>query len=198
MMATINPLGERARGNVWWRTAAAFAVGCILGGLVLGGLTAAMGTVIAVVVSGSITTPVLLAAALVLFAGVVELGGWSVPTLHRQVDKAWVGRYRGWVYGGGFGVQLGAGLTTTVTTSAVYATVSLAVLLGAAGRPGWALVIGGVFGLTRAAPLLGGWTLHDPESVRLRAAQLASAAGAFRLATGSCLGALAMWAAATL
>ena len=34
--------------------------------------------------------------------------------------NSWLGRYRSWVYGLGFGVQLGAGVTTVVVSSAVY------------------------------------------------------------------------------
>lgn len=198
MMATINPLGERGRGNVFWRTGASFVAGCVVGGWVLGALGGASGFLLSPAVPGSTTAFVLLAAAFVLIAGLAELAAWGVPTVHRQVDERWVGRYRGWVYGAGFGVQLGSGLTTTVTTAAVYATVGLAFILGAAGQPEWAQLTGIVFGVARAAPVMGAWTLRDPESVRRRAARAANVTGTVRVTTGFCLTVLALSAAVGL
>jgi len=193
MMASINPLGERARGNRWRHTVAAFTAGCILGGCALGAGAGAVGLVAAAVVG----TPAAAAASgvavvIALAAGVVELAGRRVPTIRRQVDEAWLGRYRGWVYGSGFGAQLGAGLATTVTTAAVYALVAMVVLLGAAGRFTDALVVGAVFGLSRAAPVLAGRRLHDAESLRRRARRVAAGATAGRLASGASLCALAL------
>lgn len=195
MMASINPLGERARGNRWWLTAAAFTAGSLLGGWALGAVAGAAGVLLGLVTAGSASGALIVAGALTLAAGLAELAAWPVPTLRRQVDEAWLGRYRGWVYGGGFGIQLGAGLVTTVTTGAVYAMVGLAVLLGATGGPEWAQVVGAVFGLARACPVLAGATLRDARRVRLRAARSASAARASRVASGSTLCALTVWAA---
>src|SRR5262249_43179265 len=53
----------------------------------------------------------------------------------------------------GFGVQLGLGVVTIVTTATVYATWMAAVLSG--GAPAGA-AIGATFGLARALPVLGG------------------------------------------
>lgn len=195
MMASINPLGERSRGNRWWRTVVAFTAGCLLGGWALGAVSGALGVLVAAATgepTGAVV--VIVAATLTLTAGVVELAAWPLPTRHRQVDEAWLGRYRGWVYGTGFGVQLGAGLATTVTTAAVYAMVALAVLLGATGQPEWAQAAGTAFGLARAGPVLAGRAMRDPASVRRRAARAAGAATPSRLATGSSLCALAVWA----
>ncbi len=83
-------------------------------------------------------------AALLLVVGLVldlRLGGLSLPSWHRQVDEAWIGRYRGWVVGVGFGAQLGFGVVTIVTSSTTYAVVVLGLLFGnrrgpAAGRRG--------------------------------------------------------------
>ena len=52
----------------------------------------------------------------------LRLGGLRLPGPRRQVDERWLHRYRGWVYGVGFGFQLGFGLLTVVTTSTVYLT----------------------------------------------------------------------------
>ena len=35
----------------------------------------------------------------------------------RQVNEDWMARYRGWAYGAGFGLQLGLGVVTIVTTA---------------------------------------------------------------------------------
>ncbi len=193
MMASINPLGERARRNRWWHTAAAFTAGCLLGGWALGAGAGAAGLLVAEVAGvhgASVACRVVLGIALA--AGVVELAGWPVPTVHRQVDEAWLGRYRGWVYGAGFGAQLGAGLATTVTTAAVYATVAMVVLLGAVGRLAEATAVGTVFGLFRAVPVLTARRLHDPESLRRRARLMAAGAMPARLVSGASLFALAL------
>jgi hypothetical protein len=194
MMASINPLGERARGNRWGRTAGAFTAAAVLGGWALGAAAGLLGSAIAAA-TAPVDRAAVLVAALVLAAGVAELARWPVPSRRRQVDEAWLGRYRGWVYGGGFGVQLGAGLVTTVTTTAVYALAGVTVVLGAAGQPGWAHAMGALFGLARAVPVLTSARLDDPARLRRRAARLERAAGASRLATGTslcALGALAL------
>src|SRR6185503_13801778 len=91
--------------------------------------------------------------AVVAIGLVLDIGafGASLPTVHRQVNEDWLHRYRGWVYGLGFGAQLGLGLATIVTTSAVYATWAAALL---SGSPAAGAVIGATFGLLRAAVLL--------------------------------------------
>jgi hypothetical protein len=63
----------------------------------------------------------------------------------------WLHRYRGWVYGVGFGGQLGVGVWTIVATPAVYVTLAAetiapTVVAGAA--------IGAVFGFVRGATVL--------------------------------------------
>lgn len=200
MMATINPLGERARGNRWWRTAAAFTAGCVLGGWALGAIAGTAGSLAVMAAGAPARGPavaVAVAAIIALVAGVVELAGWPVPTVRRQVDDAWLARYRGWVYGAGFGAQLGVGLATTVTTVGVYATTGMLVVLGTAGHLVVAQVVGAAFGMARACPVLAGGALRDPDSLRRRAARVAAGATASRLATGASLCALAVWAVVT-
>src|SRR5204863_3591983 len=85
--------------------------------------------------------------ALAAIAGVVldaGVAGSRLPSPTRQVDETWLGRYRGWVYGAGFGLQLGAAFTTIVAGSITYVAFAGALLAGSAA--GGAL-IGGVFGL---------------------------------------------------
>ena len=89
-----------------------------------------------------------------------ELAGGRVPGPRRQVDERWLDRYRGWVYGLGYGAQLGAGLVTVITSSAVYM-VQVAACLSA--RPAPASVIGAFAGGLRGVTvLLAGW-LATPQ-----------------------------------
>jgi hypothetical protein len=153
MLASIVPLGERARNRRWGVTVTAYVIGSLSAGLVLGGIVGLGGG--AVVGSSTAGSPVMLAivaAAFVLGAAVDGgIGRLSLPTVHRQVDEAWLQRYRGWVYGVGFGFQLGLGVVTVVTTATVYLLFALAFLSGS-WRAGAAL--GGAFGLVRAMPVL--------------------------------------------
>lgn len=157
MLTSITPLGERGRGNRWAVTTTAYAAGCLLGGSVTGLVLGAVGAVLP-------SLPVLvLAGAACLLAAAADLaathGRVRLPGGHRQVDRAWLDRYRGWVYGAGFGVQLGLGVVTVVTSAATYAVLVLAVLTQSALG---GLLVGGVFGLARAVPavLLGRSQAH--------------------------------------
>jgi hypothetical protein len=46
------------------------------------------------------------------------------------VNRTWLDRYRSWVYGAGFGWQLGVGVATFVMSATVYLMVVLAALTG--------------------------------------------------------------------
>jgi hypothetical protein len=89
------------------------------------------------------------------------------------VDEDWLTRYRTWVYATGFGWQLGTGVVTIVTSAATYAWLALLLLLGLPA----AVVIGAVFGLVRALPLLAGRTATTPERLRDLARRLDSGRG---------------------
>jgi hypothetical protein len=158
MLSSINPLGERARGQRFWVTTAFYVLGSILGGLSLGALGGLLGS----------TLPPgrwrLVAAMSVVGVGaVLELMDKVPPSLHRQVDENWLSRYRGWVYGLGFGAQLGFGLATIVTSVSVFTTAAITVLSGS-----WSTgaLLGGVFGLMRASPIVA--VLDAVDSARLR------------------------------
>ena len=152
MLSSISPFGERARASRWWLTTTAYVVSSTLGGLALGFVAASLG---GLVPDGLRWSPAgFVVAALLLVVGLVldlRLGGLSLPSWRRQVDEAWIGRYRGWVVGVGFGAQLGFGVVTIVTSSTTYAVVVLAFL---SGTPWAGALLGGVFGLVRALPLL--------------------------------------------
>src|SRR4051812_23628790 len=127
MLSSITPFGERGRRQRFGITAAAFVAGSLAGGVALGLLAGSAGSVLpsrSTVVDGVLIAVVATAAALLD----ARVGGVRLPTIRRQVDENWLTTYRGWIYGLGFGAQLGFGLATIVTTAAVYATVVLIVL----------------------------------------------------------------------
>jgi hypothetical protein len=88
------------------------------------------------------------------------MAGPGLPSLRRQVNEDWLRRYRGWVYAAGFGFQLGLGVVTIVTISAVYLTFIAALLSGSLMT---GLLIGGSFGLLRAMPLVATTRVHLPR-----------------------------------
>lgn len=152
MLASLTPLGERGRNTYWPATVTFYFVGSTVGGAALGSLLGLVGS--PVVGALDPVVPMALLAFLVLGGFLLDIGiGWKLPTVQRQVSQAWLGRYRGWVVGLGFGFQLGLGFITIVTTSTVYA-VFLSSLLS--GDPVAGALIGGTFGLLRATPLLAG------------------------------------------
>lgn len=163
MLSSISPLGERARASQWWLTTAFYLAGSLVGGVAVGATAGLLGSLVP---DGARSSPWLLLplATALLVALVLDLGigGTTLPVWKRQVDVAWLARYRGWVYGLGFGAQLGVGLVTIVTSATTYAMVLFAALSGqvAAG-----MLIGAVFGLVRAAPSLLMARVHTPAEL---------------------------------
>ena len=148
MLSTITPIGERGRGNRYAATAAWYVVGSTAGGLSLG-LVVALG---AALVPGSFADePVLLVAALVAVASDLRLGGFQVPVHRRQVNERWLDVYRPWVYGAGFGWQVGSGFATYIMTAANHL---LVVALLARGSAMAAVATCGAFGLVRGVAVL--------------------------------------------
>ena len=145
MLTSITPLGERGRGNRYWLTRSWLVVGHVVGGLLLGALLATASAVAGAVdlrPDAATASVVIGVAAVLAVAG--DLAGIGVPGV-RQVDERWLTAYRGWVYGVGFGVQLGFGLVTVVNTLLLGVVLLSGVLL----TPVQALLLGGLYGLTR-------------------------------------------------
>ena len=128
MLASIHPLGERARDRRWGVTVGAYLLGSTLAAALLGALLGGIGSVLPL--GAGVTAAGVVALAALALAYDLGIGGLRLPTVHRQVDKDWLGRYRGWVVGAGFGVQLGLGVVTIVNTAAVYLALALALLTG--------------------------------------------------------------------
>lgn len=138
MLSSINPLGERARGNRWWVTVAWLTTGTAMAGAATG---AALGWVGQLLPEGA-WRPVTLSVAAIVAAG-WDLSGRGFP-IKRQVNKDWLHRYRSWVYGLGYGLQLGAGPVTVVNTALIPLFMLAALLAGIHGA-----TIGALFGTTR-------------------------------------------------
>jgi hypothetical protein len=193
MLASIHPLGERVRGNRWWLTAVAHIAASALAGALTG---AAVGAVAQLALGGLLrgAPAVVLVIAICGLAAAVDATGRRPPwPVRRQVDDGWMARYRGWVYGAGFGFQLGLGVVTIVTTAAVPAAWLLALLTAS---PVAGAAVGLAFGLGRGLPVLANAGVDTPG--RLWSFQRRFQAGetAARWATVGSLGALAIGACA--
>jgi hypothetical protein len=159
MLASIHPLGERARDRRWGVTVGAYLLGSTVAAGLLGAALGAIGD-LPPLTPGTTAALVLAAGTLALAA---DLGAFPLPTIHRQVDKDWLDRYRGWVVGVGFGFQLGLGVVTIVNTAAVYLTLALALLSGSAAA---GALVGTTFGLVRALVILVVAPVRRPDQLR--------------------------------
>jgi len=163
MLSTITPIAERARGHRYPVAVGWFVLGATLGGAALG---LGMAALAAVVGSFGLSVATTLAASAVLClvaaAADARLGGFHLPGHRRQVNELWFGRYRTWVYAGGFGWQIGVGLATFITTNAVYVMILMAALIG---QPLVALALGTTFGFVRGLAVLTGRHLTSPDAL---------------------------------
>ena len=161
MLSSIHPLGERARSSRFWVTATAYVLGSVAGGIFTGTVFGGLGGVVLPDLSPA--TLAWMAAAVAVVALAFDLNFLALPSIHRQVNEDWLTTYRGWVYGAGFGFQLGAGLTTIVPTAAIYAIVLLAFLSGSLVT---GAVIGATFGLVRSLAIFTVARVHTLEALR--------------------------------
>ena len=178
MLASIHPLGERARGQRFFVTAAAYVTGSVVGAAALGAILGGVGRVLFGADAFMVRALILGVAA--LLASVLDWSGTRVPSWRRQVNEDWLAQYRGWIYGLGFGLQLGVGVVTIVTTAAVYLT-WVAALTTAAPIAG--ALVGASFGLARAIPLAASASLLSPAAIATRVRLLEAWNGTFRTVT---------------
>ncbi|MBO0748657.1 MAG: hypothetical protein J2O47_09900 [Acidimicrobiaceae bacterium] len=163
MLSSITPLGEAGRGRRFRPTATWFVAGATLGGATVGAIAAGLSAAVGALGPSAILLAALAALLLVLgAAGDLGLLGYRIPLLRRQVNERWLDHYRAWVYGGGFGWQIGTGVTTYVMTTAVFVTLAVAVL---SASPAIAMSIGMVFGLSRGLAVLLGARITTPEAL---------------------------------
>jgi hypothetical protein len=186
MLGSITPLGERGRGSRWWLTVSAYVAGSVLAGAATGAALGGVGAALPAIPDGVGLAAV---AALLVIALAFDLPvGLRLPTVHRQVEEAWRDRFRGWVWGLGFGLQLGVGVATVVTTATVYVTWAAALLVG---TPRGGAAIGAAFGLARALPVFAVARVDRPDrllGVERALRRLARPARTATVAAGAALG----------
>ena len=192
MLTSISPLGERARGNRWSVTVLWLGLGAVVGGAAVGAALGALGQASVAGVDGNVRL-VLLAVACGA-AAAWDLSGRRFPG-RRQVNEDWLVAYRSWVYGAGFGVQLGAAVATVVNTALV-PLFMLAALL--AGEMTAGLLMGTAFGAVRGASLVLGRRVRTPDDLRHLHRRLDQHADRIRRAGAAVAAALAGAAAASL
>lgn len=166
MLASISPVGEASRGQRWTVTATAYLVASTIGGALMFGLAGGLGWAVhRGLTAGGVTFADEVVLGLLLVVGVIALvadTGRSpvrLPSWQRQVDERWLTAYRGWVYGAGFGFQLGAAVFTRIPTAATHLLLAFA---AASASPRLGAVTGATFGFVRALPLLTTARLREP------------------------------------
>jgi hypothetical protein len=164
MLSTITPLSEQAKGHSYRSTATWFVVGATMGGATLGAAMALLASAAHSLHPSPMALGVTaLGAALIAVGSDAGIGGMRLPIHRRQVNERWLDQYRSWVYGAGFGWQIGTGLSTYITTAAVY----LMVVLGAlTTEPLAALALGTCFGLMRGLAVSLTRHLTSPSELR--------------------------------
>lgn len=199
MLSSITPLGERGKGNRYVVTAAAHVVGGLVGGTLLGLAASGVGAAARALGLGS-PGALAIAGAVALVAGLVDLAARGRPRLspwRRQVNEQWLDEFRGWVYGAGFGVQLGLGLATIVTSATTYAAIASMALQPSVTS---AVAVGAAFGLVRGAIVLVAARVDRPARLVELHRRLAAWARPAATATGvaaAALGAVALGLVAT-
>ena len=199
MLSSIHPFGERSRNNRYSLTVTAYVLGSILGGALAGAGFGAVGVATTEILELD-QTVALSIGAIIAATGIgfdLRIGGLRLPSLHRQVNEDWLTTYRNWVYGGGWGFQLGFGLMTIVPTASIYAMFALIILNGSVGG---GVLVGSFFGLARAAMIFTMARVDSPERLRYAHRTLQQwAAGGNRVAVaglavaGAILGGGALW-----
>ena len=165
MLSSITPLGERGRRSRWGATVAIYTVASVAGGLTMGAGAGGVGALLSRIWWPSVAGVLLLVALASVAAAVLDggRGHARVPGVHRQVNEEWLRRYRSWVYALAFGFQLGLGVITIVTSAAVYLTAAVAFL---SASPAVGGMIGAVFGLFRALPVLSTWRVASSSRLQ--------------------------------
>jgi hypothetical protein len=180
MLSSNHPLGERVKGNRYPVTATAYVVGSTVGGAALGCTGALVGLAVHQLVGSA--AALVVAAVVCLGGAAADRAGLRLPCWRRQVVERWLTSYRGTVFGAGFGLQLGFGLVTIVSSASTYVVVACAVLVGG---PISAVVIGTTFGAARGSVLLSARDVVEPEGLRRFHRRLQERAGTFDLATSA-------------
>jgi hypothetical protein len=190
MLSSIHPFGERSRNNTFRRTASAHVLGSLVGGSLLGLGAGVLGLLVELIFDVSATTRTIIILVFSIFALGIEATSRErlLPSRTRQVNENWIQTYRGWVYGGGFGAELGFGISTIITTPLIHLLVLAMVLSGSLSA---SVALGAVFGFVRGATVLTAYNVDSPEALRafhqhldaLRARSRSGAVGSLALAS---------------
>lgn len=190
MLSSLNPVSETARGHRFGITAAWYVLGAAVGGALLGGACAGLAAIVHLLPGTSWRWAVALAGALLAAASDSTLVRFRLPVHPRQVDERWLGRYRRWIYAGGFGLQIGTGFATYIMSATVYLTALLAALTGS---PLTALLIGVAFGTVRGLAILLAASARDAAALRRLLARIEALGPlSLRVTCGAALGAAAV------
>lgn len=163
MLSSITSLSEVGRGHRYWATVSWFLVGSVLGGLTLGAVAALGAMALAGMDrSSNVATALVLVAGLITLASDLGVGGFRLPANPRQVERTWLDRYRPWIYGLGFGWQLGVGVATYVMSASIYLMVIVAAFTG---EPWLALGVVTMFGLLRGLAVLPAAVVRTPADL---------------------------------
>lgn len=163
MLSQITPMGERARGFRFGFTATWFVAGAVIGGAMLGAFMAVLALIASAVgLTATVAAGIAAVVAITGAASDAHVLGFGPPFLKRQVNEDWLGLYRSWLYGLGFGWQIGTGITTYMMTTAVVVTVALGALTAS---PLAALALGTLFGFARGIAVLLGARITSPAAL---------------------------------
>ena len=138
----------------------AFLIGATGAGALAGAIAGGLGALALGGYGDGRARLIVLGAALLVAIGLDLLQ--AVPGPRRQVDERWLDTFRGWVYGLGFGAQLGLGVTTVVSSAATYVALLAAFLTGDVVRG--ALVLA-CFGAVRGLTPLAAARVRRPEQL---------------------------------
>lgn len=175
MLGSISPVGEASRNQRWAITVTAYTVASMVGGALMGAFLGVLGQGLLSLLQVPAAPRLAVLALVVVVAAAFDARafGLRLPTYHRQVDENWLTTYRGWVYGAGFGFQLGTGIATIVPSAVTYAALAAAVLSGS-----WeaGIAIGTTFGAVRTLPLLATGRLRTADRLYAATGWVAEAA----------------------
>lgn len=156
MLSSITPLGQRGRGRSWRRTVIGFWIGALLAAAAVFAAAGLFGELV-----GLDRLNPWLSLALIVAAAILDVARVRPPGPHRQVDEDWLGRYRDWVIGFGFGAQLGLGFVTIVPSWGYWAILAVAASVGLPQ----AVLIGLGFGMGRCLLLLATRRIGSPSAL---------------------------------
>ena len=149
VIETIGPTGHTGGRRTTLAACASFLPGAIAGGLLTFGGLAAIGELLG---GAGSRTPYLVAAGIAIVAAALEARGTRiVPQIRRQLPEHWRRVMPMPVAAALYGVLLGIGFTTFVLSFGVWALAGVSLALG---DPALGLLIGGMFGVGRAVPIL--------------------------------------------